>query len=475
METENEGKKLKKKLTVAVFLEIIAVLILAVLFILLNINRADRYQERLSMGNKYLAEMNYEDARICYRNAIRIDQKRAEAYVRLSDVYINQNQYDTARDILELAQKRVSTAENRQTIAVQLTVVEDAREEYESSREDAVSEEKTEEAADSEEAEELTDSLYITGYRFVAKNGWAYVSDQTGLYICENNVIDPAKNIIGNNIANRLMAVDNGVYFGLNGGSLVFYNRETNEQTVVYGGNQYVEPLGITEKYLYFTEMPSADGDMQDVLQMNRENGTIRKFSLPDFCIHSNAAFCGERFFYTKGVADVGTSSLYEVDPETGNTSELEPNTGSQILASGDTLYYIRAAAQGDFSQQQAEMIAWDTSSDERNTLLSGAGSQMYDVICVSGQTVYYSGSGTIGEISDGNVSTVASGTDIYVSGSDEDNFYYRAGQDVYACSKETGETKKVWTLTEERLLGAAYGRITYQTSAGYFWEDLLN
>ncbi|MGI6009959.1 MAG: DUF5050 domain-containing protein [Ruminococcus sp.] len=475
MEIEKEDKSLQKKLLLVILLEIIAALILGGIFILLNINRASRYQDRLSMGNKYLAEMNYEDAQICYRNAIRIDQKKAEAYVRLSDVYINQNQYDTARDILELAQERVSTPQRRETIAVQMTVVEDAQEEYENEQKDSPApEEETEDSADGDEAEELTDSLYTIGHRFVARNGWVYSADETGLYICENNVIDPAKNITGSNIAYPLMAVDNGVYFGLNNGSLVFYNRETNEQTVIYSSDQYVEPLGITEKYLYFTEMPSADGDTQDVIQMNREDGSTRKFSLPDFCIHSNAVFCGERFFYTEGVADVSTSCLYEVDPETGNVSKLEPSTGSGIIIKDQTLYYIRAAAEGDLTQMSKEIVAWDLQTDEKSTLLSGTGGEINTIALVTDQAVYYGGTGVLGAIKDGNISAVAAGDFASVVGEEEGGFYYSIGQDIFYYEENSGQSRRVWTLTDGmRLVGIAYGRINYSTSTGYFWEDL--
>ena len=84
MEIARERDNAKKKMLLVILLEIIAILLLAVFTILLLVSRADRYQERLSMGDKYLAEMNYEDAKICYRNAIRIDEKKAEGYVGLS-------------------------------------------------------------------------------------------------------------------------------------------------------------------------------------------------------------------------------------------------------------------------------------------------------------------------------------------------------------------------------------------------------
>ena len=149
-EIARERDNANKKMLLVILLEIIAILLLAVFTILLLVSRADRYQERLSMGDKYLAEMNYEDAKICYRNAIRIDEKKAEGYVGLSEVYASQNQYDVAWDILELGQERVSTPKRREIIRTQMTVVEDAREEYE--KEDKKAEEVKEED-DAEEGE----------------------------------------------------------------------------------------------------------------------------------------------------------------------------------------------------------------------------------------------------------------------------------------------------------------------------------
>src|SRR5699024_6096642 len=109
-----------------------------------------------------------EDAKICYRNAIRIDAKKAEGYVGLSEVYASQNQYDVAWDILELGQERVSTPKRRETIRRQMTVVEDAREEYE--KDDKKEEIKEEEQPAEQNEQESKDPLYTAGYRFVARN-----------------------------------------------------------------------------------------------------------------------------------------------------------------------------------------------------------------------------------------------------------------------------------------------------------------
>ncbi|HIR93843.1 MAG TPA: tetratricopeptide repeat protein [Candidatus Egerieimonas intestinavium] len=62
-----------------------------------------RYQEQLSLGEKYLAELDYENAEICFQKAIEINEKRVASYVRLSVVYVKQQRYSEAREMLEKA------------------------------------------------------------------------------------------------------------------------------------------------------------------------------------------------------------------------------------------------------------------------------------------------------------------------------------------------------------------------------------
>ncbi len=58
-------------------------------------------QEQLDLGNKYLTEMNYEQAVIAFTKAIELDEKNIAAYEGLGSVYMAQNNYSDAIDTYE--------------------------------------------------------------------------------------------------------------------------------------------------------------------------------------------------------------------------------------------------------------------------------------------------------------------------------------------------------------------------------------
>lgn len=62
-----------------------------------------RYEAQLTLGNKYLEEMDYENAEIHYKNALKINAKKAAAYLNLSAVYVYQERYEDAEAILQKA------------------------------------------------------------------------------------------------------------------------------------------------------------------------------------------------------------------------------------------------------------------------------------------------------------------------------------------------------------------------------------
>ncbi len=66
-----------------------------------NAYQDGQYQEQLSLGEKYLKELNYEDAIIALNRAIEIDPRSPEPYLLLSDAYIEQEDLDSAKKILE--------------------------------------------------------------------------------------------------------------------------------------------------------------------------------------------------------------------------------------------------------------------------------------------------------------------------------------------------------------------------------------
>lgn len=59
------------------------------------------YQEQYDLGMKYLEEGSYEEAILAFTAAIEIDPRQADAYLGLAEVYIAQNKFDKALEILQ--------------------------------------------------------------------------------------------------------------------------------------------------------------------------------------------------------------------------------------------------------------------------------------------------------------------------------------------------------------------------------------
>ena len=93
--------KINKKLLIgtAVF---IAVALVALLIVFApKAADAKKIQEQLSLGQKYLSELNYEQAEATYLAVLAIDPKNVDAYLGLADVYVAQGEYDKAISVLE--------------------------------------------------------------------------------------------------------------------------------------------------------------------------------------------------------------------------------------------------------------------------------------------------------------------------------------------------------------------------------------
>jgi len=64
------------------------------------------WQEQYDLGVRYLSDGNYEEAIIAFTAAIKIDSKRAEAYLGLSDAYTEQGDIANAIEVLERGQEQ---------------------------------------------------------------------------------------------------------------------------------------------------------------------------------------------------------------------------------------------------------------------------------------------------------------------------------------------------------------------------------
>ena len=66
--------------------------------------KKQKYEKQLSLGEKYLAQLDYENAEICFRKAISIEEKEAAPYLQLAAVYFVQERPEEAKEILEEGQ-----------------------------------------------------------------------------------------------------------------------------------------------------------------------------------------------------------------------------------------------------------------------------------------------------------------------------------------------------------------------------------
>jgi len=102
-ETKVVTKKLNKKLLIAL-VALLAVILIAVFTTVASKSAgAQKLEEQLSLGDKYLSELNYEQAIASYLKVIEIDSKNADAYLNLADAYVAQGEYEYAIEVLENA------------------------------------------------------------------------------------------------------------------------------------------------------------------------------------------------------------------------------------------------------------------------------------------------------------------------------------------------------------------------------------
>lgn len=93
-----------KWICIAVGILIIAAVI-AFSFMSKDKKEKERYDNYLTSADKYLEEMDYENAEDAYLNAIKIDPKKEEPYLGLADLYVLQGDYKKADKILIKAEE----------------------------------------------------------------------------------------------------------------------------------------------------------------------------------------------------------------------------------------------------------------------------------------------------------------------------------------------------------------------------------
>ena len=99
-------KKSKSKIIIISTITVIAIIIAAI-FINKQLD-TKQINDLLVQGDRYIEEKDYKKAEDTYLEIIEIDDKIVEPYLKLADVYTYQNDYDKAKEILELGEEKVS-------------------------------------------------------------------------------------------------------------------------------------------------------------------------------------------------------------------------------------------------------------------------------------------------------------------------------------------------------------------------------
>ena len=96
-----DGRK-KSHIGLIIGLIIAACIVIAgVAGMLFFLNRGPSIEERLEMGNRYLEDLDYDEAIEVFQEILDIDPKCVDAYMGLADAYIGVEDYESAMDILE--------------------------------------------------------------------------------------------------------------------------------------------------------------------------------------------------------------------------------------------------------------------------------------------------------------------------------------------------------------------------------------
>ena len=91
----------KKKFTGAIIAGVIVMIAVTAGILAYYNSDGVRLKRQLDLGNRYLAELNYEEAIVAYEAAIAIEPMRVEAYLGLADAYLGKGDYEAAAEKLQ--------------------------------------------------------------------------------------------------------------------------------------------------------------------------------------------------------------------------------------------------------------------------------------------------------------------------------------------------------------------------------------
>lgn len=115
-------KKIQLKPIIIVSVLVIAV-ILAVILVPKYVTSPERVSKLLSLGEKYLAENDYENALLTYRSAFNIDSQNETVIIGLIKSYIGLKEYDEALNVADKAIKTIKESDELKDIRRHIFVI----------------------------------------------------------------------------------------------------------------------------------------------------------------------------------------------------------------------------------------------------------------------------------------------------------------------------------------------------------------
>ena len=121
---------IKKKVLIPIVIIVICMIALLVVITILVFQKQNKYNKLLELGDKYLKEMNYENAILTYSDAINIIPKQEHAYIHLSNVYVENRDYSNAKKILNDFASQEGITQVSEAILQQVSYVEEQETHY---------------------------------------------------------------------------------------------------------------------------------------------------------------------------------------------------------------------------------------------------------------------------------------------------------------------------------------------------------
>ena len=166
----SKRQKIEAGIFAAILASVIAIMVVVVAIVVVVMatvgGSKNPYDRHMELAQRYLDDLQYEQAIAEYKAAIEIEPKNEEAYLALADIYVQQGDYEAALDILNQGLEQTESGElkmraetvSRQYEAAQALQAEQVRKEEQLARE--AEEERENEEKEREEAERAKEIAY---------------------------------------------------------------------------------------------------------------------------------------------------------------------------------------------------------------------------------------------------------------------------------------------------------------------------